>query len=93
MGIIERLGNLLEKRKGDREAQRTTACQEVTEGSASHVAHCDVLDTVGRANVVDRDDVRVLDPSRCSCLAHESSHDLLITGQLRPEHLQCDETV
>ncbi len=83
------------RREVDRAVRLEAAAlvDHVLEGRPLEVLHRDVVRAIRDAAVVDRDDVRVVQPRRRLCLAAEALDELLVLGVPLREHLDRDLAV
>ncbi len=88
MGRVERAPRLVEHRDGALEIERPVTLDELAEVGALDVPHRDVGDPARLPGVVDRDDVRVVDPGHELRLADEPLPEVAVLGQLGRERLQ-----
>ena len=90
---VERLADLGDQVRGELELELALGREQPREVGALDVAHRHVQQPLVLARVVDRDHVRVLDPSRGAELAPEAAPELLVGRVLGRDHLQRDLAV
>jgi hypothetical protein len=92
VGVPERLGHLAHQAHAFPHRERATPPEAVAQALAFHVGHREPEEPAGVARIVDRQDVRVLEPGGEANLALEALRPQRV-GQPGMEHLQGDGSV